>query len=128
MTPALKEFAARHVHADMDDTTLLATEATQLAVAAGIAWEKITAMFSDKKWFKSEDLPCKNYNLALVFGTEELNLLKHIGVADETTATMVLAVAHTTIPEMLEAAKEICKQYTMVDLKMIVFTPNEMKL
>ena len=103
------------MHAVAKDTTLLPLEATQLAVSAGLASENVTAMFSDQEWFKLEDLVFKDFNIASVFAGQSLELPKHIWVAKEAKATMVLAVSHTAILEMMQAEKEICKQYSVVD-------------
>ena len=128
MTKDLEEFVEQHLHAAEKDTALLPLDATHVAVSTGVASEKITAMFSDEQWFGIADLTCKDYNMATTVVVNGLTLPKHVCVAKEATANVVLAVSHMAIPKMMQGAKEIWKQYDKVDVKLIVFTPNEMKL
>ena len=128
MAKAREEFEKAHVRPAQEETVLLSLEATQLAVSTGAALDRVSMLILDQKWFKTEDLSCKDYSLGSVFATKDLALPEHIWVAEGTTAYVVLAVSHTAIPEMLQAAKEVCKQYTRVDLKLVVLTPNEMRL
>ena len=85
-------------------------------------------VFSNQKWFKTADLARKDYHLGAAFATKDLKLPENIWVADEAATYVVLAVSQTAIQERLRAAKEGCSQYAKVDLKMVIFTPNEMKL
>ena len=85
-------------------------------------------VFSDQKCFKTSDVACKDFHLGSILETKDPKLPKHIWVAKGSTAYVVLAVALTAIREILQVAKEVCVQYPRADLKMVIFTPNEMKL
>ena len=122
MTEELKAFFDQHSFTAATDTILMPMEATQLAIAAGVAAEKQTIVFVDQKWFKSTDLMCKYLNLASDFDCSDLDLPKYLCAADSRPTSFVFAIAQLAVQEMLVAAKSVCDQYPQVDLKMIIFT------
>ena len=128
MTEEIKSFNDKHSFKEAANTVLLPTEATQLAIATGVAAEKHTAIFADQKWFNSTDLTCKYLDIASVFASDDVELPKYLWAAEARPTSFVFAVAQTAIQEMLAGVKKVCQQYKQVDLKMMIFTPNEMRL
>ena len=90
MAKDLQYFADQHVHATTKEAILLPCRPRN---------------FSNQKWFQVADLACKDFNMASVFAVQDLELPQHVWVADEATVSFVLAVSHTAMPEMLQAAK-----------------------
>ena len=122
-----RDFLHKHRIPEEESVVLVATDPTQLAIVCGAASPELSAVLCDRKYFAPKDISVPYMSLPTILDEKEKEMKQVIWPSPQ-GASFLLAVSYTALDETREMTKKLLAHYAQVNMKIVIFTPNESRL